>query len=345
MKLINTLILATFIVSSIACNSSSNSAESVEHTPQVETVDSIAETLVETSTEEIADLTDTVSECVIEELSLDDIIKNLQPIKYPQNIRAYVDEVIADGKHLICSHLEDKDKQIKAIQNLADNLQGYKNGTKRYFPKEELDNVLDFLINSIGYVESHAGYLNADDVKIFPRLLELAANICPDINLMATHTSTDKNMGVINIYPQYIGGYDFTAIIAKNNRGGFNINYLPQYQTQITRIRLIDNTNNPKQYLLSQEYNDNLFSVIYIADYNPNGNIKIHELSYDFNWEEWTSVKSSSHNMATTDKKLYFNTKELSWSWCYTKENGYLEKIPGSKTLCIDLKSYKLILK
>ena len=334
MKIINSLAFATILATTVACNNQSNNTENADNSVQAATIDSVdnQQTLE-------ADITDTiVAESVVtEESSLSDIIQKLQPIKYPNDIKAYVDEIIADGQHLICSLPDLKDEQKKAIHDLADKLQAYKNGTRRYFPKEELDNVLNFMMNSIGYVESHAGYLVAEDVEIFPRLLQLAANVCPDINMMAAHTSTDKNMGVISINPAHIGGYNFNAIIAKADKG-YKIQFLPNYNNAVNRLRLIEGTDNPKKYLLSTEDNG-LLSEPIIAEYAQNGNVTIRQLESDFNRDEW------NNNTTQSDKKLYFNPKELSWSWCYTKENGYLEKIPGTKSISIDLNTSKITLK
>ena len=330
MKLINSLAFAAIIATTVACNSQSNTGD----TAQESIVDSVGnQEILE------ADITDTIvaESAETEEMSLDEIINKLQPINYPNDIRAYVDEIIADGEHLICSHRDIKEEQKKAVQDVADKLQAYKNGTRRYFPKEELDNVLNFLMNSIGYVESHAVYLIAKDVEIFPRLLQLAANVCPDINMMAAHTSTDKNMGIISINPAYIGGYNFNAIIAKADKG-YKIQFLPNYTNPINRLRLIEGTDNPKQYLLSTEENALKFYP-YIAEYAQNGNVTIRELESDFDLGEWNEKTTQA------DKKLYFNPKELSWSWCYTKENGYLEKIPDSETVGIDLNTHTITLK
>jgi hypothetical protein len=332
MKFINSLAFATIIATAVACNSQSSSTESTN-----DTIEATLDTVIEQEILE-ADITDTIAtETAFEELSLNDIIKRLKPFKCPNDIKAYVDEIIADGENLIYSHPDMKDDDKKAVQDLADKLQAYKNGTQRYFPKKELDNVLSTLMNSIGYVATHAGYLVAEDVEIFPRLLQLAASVCPDINLMAAHTSNDKNMGIININSIYTGGYNFHAIISKADKG-YKVHFLPEYNNEINRLRLIEGTDSPKKYILSAEDND-LLHYPYVADYAQNGNVTIHELECDFNFTEWRDTPSSS------DKKLYFNPKELSWSWCYSKDNGYLEKIPGSKSVHIDLKTSKITLK
>ncbi|MBR5899527.1 MAG: hypothetical protein IKZ14_08695 [Muribaculaceae bacterium] len=334
MKLINSLAFAAIIATTVACNSQSNTAENTGDTAQESIVDSVSnQQILE------ADITDTiVTESVAtEESSLSDLIKNLKPIKYPNDIRAYVDVIIADGQHLICTYRDQKDEYKKAVQDVADKLQAYKNGTRRYFPKEELDKVLSMLMNSIGYVESHAGYLVTKDIEIFPRLLQLAANVCPDINMMAAHTSTDKNMGIISINPANTGGYNFNAVISKADNG-YKIQFLPDYNDAINRLRLIEGTDNPKKYLLSTEDNA-LLSYPCIAEYAQNGNVTIRELEQNFNLGEWNEKTTQN------DKKLYFNPKELSWSWCYAKENGYLEKIPGSETVSIDLNTSKITLK
>jgi len=267
--------------------------------------------------------------------SIDEIIHATNPIE-PENIKSYIDDIIVDGEFVISRH--NKANTIIAIRDLASQLQSYKEGKQGYFPDKELKETLTNLLCDIAYVDNHAPGVTPRDFIIFPRLLEIAASLCPDINKMATHTSLDKNVGVTTIDSQYNSSYDFTAIIAKAGNT-YRIHYLPHFYDKINKIRCLNTSEYSSQYLLSYE-DTNLSHSIYLIHLYPDGNVNIHDLSANFNFQEWNGF---IYNDKEADKhQVYFNPKEISWSWCKKNNFGNLEKIEGSKTLFVNLESYDL---
>ena len=267
--------------------------------------------------------------------SIDDIIHVLNPIE-PENIKSYINSIIIAGEFIISRH--DKENTIIAIRDLANQLQSYKDGKQGYFPDKELKKTLTNLLSDIAYVDNHGPGIVPRDFIIFPRLLEIAARLCPDISKMATHTSLDKNVGVITIDSQYNSNYDFTAIIVKTE-DAYRIQYLPRCSDKINKIRYLNTSEHSSQYLLSYE-DTNLYPPIYLINLYPEGNVDIHDLSANFSFAEWNDF---IYNDKEADKhQVYFNPKEISWSWCKKNNYGNLEKIEGSKTLYVNLESYDL---
>ena len=267
--------------------------------------------------------------------SIDDITRAIQPVE-PENIKSYINAIIVDGEFVINRH--DKENTIIAIRDLASKLQSYKDGKQDYFPDKELKEISEGLLYEIAYVDNHGPGVAPRDFIIFPRLLEIAASLCPDINKMATHTSLDKNVGIITINSGYNSTYDFTAIIAKAGNA-YRIHYLPHFYDKINKIRFLNTSEHSSQYLLSYE-DTNLYPPIYLINLYPEGNVDIHDLSANFNFAEWNDF---IYNDKEADKhQVYFNPKEISWSWCKKNNFGNLEKIEGSKTLYVNLESYDL---
>lgn len=270
--------------------------------------------------------------------SVDDVIKAINPVE-PDNIKLYIDDIISDGKFII--ERNDKENMITAIRDLANKLQSYKNGEKKYFPDKELKEILTNMLGEIAYVDNHRPDIAPRDFIIFPRLLEITASLCPDISKIATYTSTDKNLGVVTIGAQFYE-YDFTALITKVENV-CKIHYLPQSLRKINKIRHVRSTDCSEQYLLSNEDQSlcpEYYPTIYLITLYSDGDVSIHDLSANSNFKEWNDF---IYNDKESDKhQIYFNPKEICWLWCKKNKYGNLEKIEGSKTLYVDFESYSL---
>ena len=275
--------------------------------------------------------------------SVDDILHAMNPVE-PENIKAYIDDIIVDGEFVIDRY--DKENSVAAIRDLADKLQSYKDGCQKYFPDKELNAVLSHLLHEIAYADNHADWLIPRDFIIFPRLLEIAASLCPDICRMATYTSPNKNVGIITIESGYNSQYDFTAVIAETE-DAYSIHYLPQSFCRINKIRHVGSSDYRELYLLSYE-DGCLFPVhcpsIYLIGYSGTSSgyasVTIYDLSDNFNFNEWSDFIYNDEE--ADDHQVYFNPKEICWSWCKKNKFGKLEKIEGSKSLYVDMESYSL---
>lgn len=197
----------------------------------------------------------------------------------PQNIIAYIEDIIVGGEYLPCRCKEfskdygsnDFEECITAIRNLSTKLQNYKDKTETYFPKEELNKVLEHFLFEIAKSESDGWSVDPRYVIIFPRLLEIATHLSPTIDSIATIYSTDQQIGVINIDSRYNSGFHFSALIAKKD-GVYKLHYLPDcYCANIKSIDYIEKTNNSTKYLLTSE--STIVTPI-IVEIGNNGDVK-----------------------------------------------------------------------
>lgn len=278
--------------------------------------------------------------------SIDDILSVMEPVE-PNNIKAYIDDVIADGKFIMERH--DVEGVVSEIRDVADKLQAYKDGKRSYFPNKELKKLLVGMMHEIAYVESHGSGVVPRDFLIFPRLLEIGARLCPDITLLATHTSNDKRAGVVEIPSNYNDLYIFTALITKAGKG-CKISYLPESLCEINKVRYVGSNEYDHFYVLTHEdqylipeYHPIIYLVALSKDSDQDSwtpSPEIYDLSEHFNFREWYDFIDNDRD--ADNHCIYFNPKKISWSWCKMNQYGNLEKIEGSKSLYVDLESREL---
>lgn len=92
------------------------------------------------------------------EITLEQVIPLLTYFVMPDDIEEYVEEVIQDGRYIPSdSYPEHTESLIKDIRNLANLLQKYKDGKSSYYPKNEVIDVLYFLLGNIMDIENHGG--------------------------------------------------------------------------------------------------------------------------------------------------------------------------------------------
>ena len=274
--------------------------------------------------------------CVFNEFQdvfgLNDVIPMLIPMSVNENeptehIVEYIDWLIDDGKNLCIGHGHDFaiDTVVKSIREFANKLQRFKDGDYKYFPIDDLKQVLNSVLFEIAFCESHAeGHIRG--CIVFPRLLEIGAFFCPDINMIASHCSEDHKIGIVQIDSDYNYCYNFVGIIATNGTS-CRIGYLPDcYTAKPNKIRKVG----IDKYILSNE--DYTLKDLYLVTLHEDGDVQD---IIDLNTEalnHWTA-----NTPTINDLKIYFNPNELSWSYCKKNSYGNLEKIEGTKSLYLDL--------
>ena len=278
--------------------------------------------------------------------SIDDVLSAMGTVE-PNNIKAYIDDVIADGKFIMERY--DVEGEVSEIRDVADKLQAYKDGKRGYFPNKELKQLLVGMMHEIAYVDNHRPGVCPRDFIIFPRLLEIGASLCPDITMLAAHTSNDKRVGVVEIPSNYNSLYTFTALITKAGKG-CKISYLPESLCRINKVRYVGSNEYNNFYVLTYEDGD-LYPThcpnIYLVALSKNDSQSlwdsspyIYNLSEHFNFREWRDFIDNDRD--ADNHCIYFNPKEISWSWCKMNQYGNLEKMEGSKSLYVDLEAREL---
>ena len=202
------------------------------------------------------------------EITLEQVIPLLTYFVMPDDIEEYVEEVIQDGRCIPSYRLpEETESLIKNIRNLANLLQQYKDGESSYYPKNELKEVLGALLGNIIDIEGH-GSMCIDSYVIFPRLLQIAANLCPDAHELATYVSHDGKFGVIQLTNWYNSHMKFYAIIYQNSEGVFDIYFLPDTFNNITKlVPLKSKSSKEQRFLLKAVYHPFTGGTEYIISY------------------------------------------------------------------------------
>ena len=184
------------------------------------------------------------------EITLEDLIPLLHYFVMPDDIEEYVEEVIQDGRCIPSYRLpEETESLIMNIRDLANLLQQYKDGESSYYPKNELKEVLGALLGNIIDIEGH-GSMCIDSYVIFPRLLQIAANLCPDAHELATYVSNDGKFGVIQLTNWYNPIMKFCAIIYQNSEGVFDIYFLPYTFNNIEKLVPLQSKSSKEQRFL-----------------------------------------------------------------------------------------------
>ncbi len=288
----------------------------------------------ETTTEDVYSSPQTFSkwEEFDENFYLDDLIRIHKPISddHIEYVNDYINWLIQDIDKYMLVHCEDSEQTFRSIQNLANKLQRFKDGNLKYFPIVEFKDALGTILFKIAREEGH-GNGNTQACLVFLRLLEIGAYICPDINIMATHCSEDKKIGIVQLESGYNDYFIFRAIISSTDYGHYEICYLPKdcFGEKFNKFRRIGQ-NDRNLYLLSNE--DNTLNDLYLITLHKDGDVQD---IIDLNTE--TLYHWVANPPTINDLKIYFNPNELSWSYCKKNSFGNLEKIEGTQSLYLNI--------
>lgn len=280
-------------------------------------------------------------------LSFRDILPKFNSYNEPDDIRKYVDEIIADGKYL--SFYRDYDDGVKElvteIRMVADMLQKYRDGKSKYYPVKEVFEVVGSMLFEVAYIDNHGGIIDPREAIIIPRLLDIAASLAPDIYKIAEHCSADGELGIMTVKSGYNNQYDLMALVTKGENG-YIIRHLPDCFAKLNKVRKVGDSEHSTLYVLSFEDADSypyLSPQLLVVDLYENGMMYITNLAESRAFDAWKSYLWSSDRVDNI--KIYFNPNDLSWSWCVENKYGNLEKVEGTDVLYLDLEMLGLSLK
>ena len=280
-------------------------------------------------------------------LSFRDILPKFNYYSEPNDIRKYVDEIIADGKYLsfYCDYDDGVKELVTEIRKVADMLQKYRDGKSKYYPVKEVFDVVGSMLFEVAYVDNHGGMIDPREAIIIPRLLDIAASLAPDIYKIAEHCSADGKLGIMTVKSGYNNQYDFMALVTKGENG-YIIRHLPDCFAKLNKVRKVGDSEHSTQYVLSFEDADSypyLLPQMLVADLYENGMMYIINLTESRAYDAWNSYLWSSDRV--DNMKIYFNPNDLSWSWCVENKYGNLERVEGTNVLYLDLEMLSLSLK
>ena len=280
-------------------------------------------------------------------LSFRDILPKFNYYSEPNDIRKYVDEIIADGKYLsfYCDYDDGVKELVTEIRKVADMLQKYRDGKSKYYPVKEVFDVVGSMLFEVAYVDNHGGMIDPREAIIIPRLLDIAASLAPDIYKIAEHCSADGKLGIMTVKSGYNNQYDFMALVTKGENG-YIIRHLPDCFAKLNKVRKVGDGEHSTQYVLSFEDADSypyLLPQLLVVDLYENGMMYITNLAESRAYDAWSSYLWSSDRV--DNMKIYFNPNDLSWSWCVENKYGNLEKVEGTNVLYLDLEMLSLSLK
>lgn len=280
-------------------------------------------------------------------LSFRDMLSLFNTYDEPENIRKYIDEIIADGKYLTFYRDYDDSRAalVVRIRQVADMLQKYRDGKSKHYPVKEVFDVVGSMLFEVAYVDNHGGTINPREAIIIPRLLDIAASLAPDIYKIAEHCSADGKLGIMTVKSGYNNQYDFMALVTKGENG-YIIRHLPDCFAKLNKVRKVGDSEHSTQYVLSFEDADSypyLLPQMLVADLYENGMMYITNLTESRAYGAWNSYLWSSDRV--DNMKIYFNPNDLSWSWCVENKYGNLERVEGTSVLYLDLEMLSLSLK
>lgn len=248
----------------------------------------------------------------------------VKPVEIPSDLPAYF-QSISDKGYSIPYHGDSAELVTPVIRSFT-LLQEYADG-KRDYPGWIVRQSLETMAFEIGYAESHGGDDLSETFYFFEEYLAQACRLCPDIEILTSVISKDKEIGVLTFR-----GWDSSPLqsylIFKNKTAGFY-----QYTKWLlygTYQNIYSFDRNGIQYYLlvsPLDYRDPHISLVSLTENAPKGHLEpLSDDVYNF-LKEMQYVK---------DEQLIFDPSRLEWKQCKMNENGYWVEFPGSKTLTVD---------
>lgn len=265
---------------------------------------------------------------------------------YGQNTSSIAPGALNEIPADIVTHLEkkgifeffsyNKDLQDNVRKQLIE-LQKYKDGKRKFYPADEINEVLTSMQGIIIGRHLHSGDDFTNDHTAFYALLDIAINLCPDINLLAQHCSSDHTVGVIDFPDNYMGIF-YHTVMCKVGEKKFKAHTLALPDEiedyHYDKIRKISEKDGAKTYIISDE---NYFDV-YILTISRNGEISsCKPANHDKALTEWFRSKKEDYN---NDTKILFNPKKVCWELCYWSGNVF-KRVEGTKALYLEFKNGK----
>ncbi len=245
----------------------------------------------------------------------------------PADFNVYIDSIFDSIPDFHHNHYE------TLIVPTLSKLQAYKDGKRKYYPQEDVVQLLNYLQDEYAYACLHATEENIDQLLLlFKTVLELAVRTTPDINFLSNVCSLDHRVGVLIFHdcfsycPYYAVIYDVT------DQHEFDVHWMTdEYQsTELTYIRFLEEDDYRLRYLVTAE------------EQIPLNNL-VHEIVWLVDWYwETGEMKSFRADILAADAKKWaeapeyeyvcYNPKKRIWQYC-TTINDVLQPIPNAPVL------------
>lgn len=267
-------------------------------------------------------------------MCLEEYFRNPSTKIYP-DLSAYMDSISQYTE----VPLRYPDYDMKIVQKAYDELQRFKVGKNKYYPKEEVIEALDLMAFEIGYYHSHGGLVFYPSLIYWFSFANQAALLCPDVDFISNVHSNDHNIGVLSYHGWSIWPMMSYLIQKKENHCTIQ---LIDLEVRIKKIFEIKTKMGKEYYLLTSDPNtseDNTsYLDIYLYEKSDNGATLITKCNSgkwiwdieDYGYNEFPDISRDK------DVNIIYNPKKYQWDVC-TKKGQYWHKIEGTKSLYLVL--------
>ena len=223
-------------------------------------------------------------------------------------------------------------------------LQKFKEGKRKYYPKQEVHNALHAMQRNIESDFHYNGVISSSDVETYQNLfynfIDIAVMLCKDINHLSNTCSSDHMIGLLDFCPGYEGIF-FHSIIYNTGNGTFKAHTLDiaDNEHEFEHIRKISDNGNKAVYIVSKEgtYMQGIFDLFVMTLYK-NGKIEsCRPVNHQKAINEWFASKEDK-DYRNID--IRFNPRNVAWEFCYPSGNVF-KKLEGTKTLYLEFKDGK----
>ena len=242
-----------------------------------------------------------------------------------------------EGKGIFEFFSYDKNKQAKVRKSLIE-LQKYSDGKRKFYPAEDIKRLLTSMQSIIIDRDLHSGEKFVNNHVAFYSLLDIAINLCPDINLLAKHCSSDHAVGIID-FPDNFMGIFYHTLMCKVGENKFKAHtlYLPNEVEGdgYDKIRRISVKDGVKTYIISNE----IHFDVYVLTIGSNNKISSTKPANENEVKKWFDEKHENCD-EQTNTSIIFNPKKVCWEFCYPSGNVY-KRVEGTKALYLEFPNGK----
>ncbi len=256
----------------------------------------------------------------------------------PEEIVKHFDTLFPNGlSDDDCFHIGEHTYQESILPAIKE-LERFYYAEREYYPQEQVLEALSTLQWHWEYRCSHISTEEALDslALLFRELTTTAVRLAYDINHLATVCSKDHKLGALDFDRIGFGANPYYALMYELGDECYNIHWLPCEQEKfgevISNIRLIAQDDIRRRYIVSCEKRNRLDPyALWVVDLYHNRTLRSYAIPNREEVSDW-------FDYFAPESILYFDPKELCWSYC-TERNNVLHKQPNSPSLYICLTS------
>ena len=218
-------------------------------------------------------------------------------------------------------------------------LQKYRDGRRKFYPADEIKGVLTSMQGIIISRDLHSGEKFVNNHTAFYSLLDIAVNLCPDINLLAQQCSSDHAVGIID-FPDSYSGIFYHTVMCKVGENKFKAHTLALPNDVVNdvnynKIRKIAEREGKKTYIISDETN---FDV-YVLTIGSNEKISSSKPANEDEVKNWFNEKNENID-GSAEIAIIFNPKKVCWEFCY-QEGNIFKRVGGTRALYLEFPNGK----